>query len=76
MVAASLKVAQTMSYLIRKILLEVFDSTYNKLYIHVSQPHFTLSCFPKQSGILSKSLNFFVTSVFISVSVHSGSKLS
>ena len=45
--AASLKVAQTMSYLIRKIMLEVFDSTYNKLFIHVSQPNFALSCFPK-----------------------------
>ena len=58
MMAASLKVAQTMSYLIRKIMLEFFDSTYNKLFIHVSQPHFTFLCFPKQSGILSKPLNF------------------
>ena len=48
-----------MSYLIRKIMVEVFDSTYNKLFIHVSQSHFDLSCFPKQSGILSKPLNFF-----------------
>ena len=67
MMVAHLKVAQTMSYLIRKIMLEVFDSTYNKFFIHVSQPHFALSCFPKQSGILSNPLIFFVTSVFISV---------
>ena len=57
--AASSKIAQAMSYLIRKIMLEVFDSTYNKLFIHVSQPHFALSCFPKQGGILRKPPNFF-----------------
>ena len=68
MMAASLKVAQTMSYLIRKIMLEVFDSTYNKLFIHVSQPHFALSCLPKQSGILSKPLIFFSLPAFSLVS--------
>ena len=76
--AAFLKVAQTMSDLIRKIMLDVFDSTLNKLFIHVhvSQPHFAVSCIPKQSDILSKCLIFFVTIIRISVSVHIGSKLS
>ena len=62
--AAFLKVAQTMSDLIRKIMLEVVDSTENKLFIHVhvSQPHFALSCLPKQCDILSKPLIFSLPS--------------
>ena len=47
--AVFFKVAQTMADLIRKIMLEVFDSTYYKILIYVKQPHFALPCFPKQS---------------------------
>ena len=43
---------------IRKIMLEVLDSTYNQLFVRVSQGLFVLSCFPKQSDILSKPLFF------------------